>query len=507
MPAQLLAYPRLAAHLQRYLDLARWALTQSAPGQSVAPHGILLSGPPGGGKSRLTQVVAERCGARLLDYEGNEVLDRFYRRGTDLVSEIFAEARAQAPSILMLRNIEALAPRMVFEQGSPCHPLAVRLLAEIDHLNDGVRVLVVGTTANSGRVAPELRKPGRLMREIAVPVPDREARKELLEREVARWQAAEALDFDLLARSTSGMTGSDLKTLCLEAWLSAERRDAEAPALRLDDFLTALRAIEPTSNGELFVETPHIRWEHVGGSEEAKRRLKQLIEWPLRHAELFASAGVTASPRVLMRGPSGAGKTLLARALARESGAALLALRGSVFRTQHADPACALRQAFQRARQAAPCILFLDELDVLLGDVARGKDLLQPLLAEMNDATRLRGIAVLAATANPERLDPVLLAPRLFGEVIDVGLPDQDERRAILELHLAGRPAGGINLDALARQSDAATGADLAAMCQRALQAAVCRVIENGSGRIEVREEDFEGVLEEHRLRRRRHFT
>ena len=193
---------------------------------------------------------------------------------------------------------------------------------------------------------------------------------------------------------------------------------------------------------------------------------------------------------------------MLARALARVSGAALLSLRGSVFRTQHADPAEALRQAFRRARQAAPCILFLDELDALLG-----KDLLQVFLAEMSDATRLRGIAVLGATSNPELLDPGLFAPRLFAEVIDVALPDPDERRSILELHLAGRPVNGIDLEGLARQTDGATGADLAAMCQRALRAAVCRVIEGGGGRTEVRDEDFLGALEEYRQRRRRHFV
>ena len=503
MPVQVCAHPRLAAHLQRFLDLSRWALTEAAPGERPAPHGILLSGPPGGGKTRLTRTVAERCGARLLAWDGMELLDRFFQSGAEVLSEVFEQARVQAPCILLLRDIEALAPRCAFEQSSVRLPLAVRLLAEIDRLGEGARILVTGATAHPNRVAPELRKPGRLLREIVVPVPDREARRELLQREASRRQAGEALDFDLLARSTSGMTGSDLQTICLEAWLSAGRRNPEAPSLRLDDFLSALQVIEPSSGEEVYVETPHIRWEHIGGSAEAKRRLRQLIEWPLKHADMFSSAGVTASPRVLMRGPSGSGKTLLARALARESGAALLALRGSVFRTQYADPAAALRQAFRRARQAAPCILFLDELDALLG-----KDLLQPFLAEMSDATRLRGIGVLAATANPELLDPGLFAPRLFAEVIDVGLPDQGERRAILELHLSGRPASAsIDLDALARQCDGASGADLAALCQRALQAAVCRVIEGGSGRVEVREEDFQWALEEFRVRRRRHFT
>lgn len=503
MPVQVSAYPRLAAHLQRFLDLSRWALTEAAPGERPAPRGILLSGPSGGGKTRLTRGVAERCGAHLLACDGMELLDRYFEAGPHVISEAFEAARAQAPCILLLRDIEALAPRCAFEHDARHLPLAVRLLSEIDRLGAGSRVLVTGATSHPNRVAPELRKPGRLMREIVVPVPDREARRELLRREAGRWPSGEELDFDLLARSTSGMTGSDLQTICLEAWLAAGRRNPDAPALRLDDFLSALQVIEPTSGGEVYVETPHIRWDHIGGSGEAKRRLKQLIEWPLKHGDLFSSAGVTASPRVLMRGPSGSGKTLLARALARESGSALLALRGSVFRTQHADPAAALRQAFRRARQAAPCILFLDELDALLG-----KDLLQPFLAEMGDATRLRGIAVLAATANPELLDPGLFAPRLFAEVIDVSLPDEGERRAILELHLAGRPAAaGIDLKVLARQSDGASGADLAALCQRALQAAVCRVIEGGSAKVEVREEDFQGALEEFRLRRRRHFT
>jgi transitional endoplasmic reticulum ATPase len=503
MSVQVSAHPRLAAHLQRFLDLSRWALTDANSGQSPAPHGILLSGPPGGGKTRLTRYVAESCGASLLLRDGIELLDDFLRTGPDAISEAFDKARAQAPCVLLIRDIEVLAPLSALEHNSAHLPLAVRLFAEIDRLGEGSRVLVTGTTAHPNRISPELRRPGRLLREIVVPVPDREARRQLLEREAARFKVAADLDFDLLARSASGMTGSDLQSVCLEAWLTAVRRDPRAPEMRLDDFLSALQVVEPTSHGAVYVETPHIRWEHIGGSEEVKRRLEQLIEWPLKHGDLFGAAGVTANPRVLMRGPSGSGKTLLARALARESGASLLSLHGRVFRTQHADPAAALQEAFRRARQAAPCILFLDELDALLG-----KDLLQPFLAEMGDAARLRGIAVLAATSHPELLDPGLLAPRLFAEVIDVSLPDLAERREILRLHLSGRPvASNLNLDLLARQSDGASGADLAAMCQRALHAAVCRVIEGGANHTEVCQEDFQPALDDFRVRRRRHFT
>lgn len=503
MPVQVCTSPRLAAHLQRFLDLSRWALTGCGSGEGPAPHGILLCGPPGGGKTRLTRTVAERCGARLLVCDGIELLDRFFERGPEVISEVFEQARAQAPCILLFRDIEALAPCGAFEQNAAQLRLATRLLREIDGLEAGARVLVTGATSKPTGVAPELRRPGRLLREIVVPLPDREARRELLEREASRWPAGEELDFDLLARRTSGLTGSDLQTICLEAWLSAGRRNGDAPALRLDDFLSALRVIEPNWGGEVYVETPNVRWENIGGSAEAKRRLRQLIQCPLRHADTYIAHGVTASPRVLMRGPSGCGKTLLARALAHESGAALLALRGSVFRTQHADPGSALNLAFRRARQAAPCILFLDELDALLG-----RDLLQPFLAEMGDRARLRGIAVLGATANPERLDQCLYAPHLFAEVIDIELPDTADRSAILKLHLAGKPGTeSIDLAGLARQCDGASGADLAAMSQRALQAAVCRMIENGGGPVAVREEDFHRALEEFRQRHKRHFT
>lgn len=503
MSVQVSAQTRLGVHLQRFLDLARWALKDAGSGHTPAPHGILLSGPPGGGKARLTRNVAEACEASLLVCDGTDLLDGFLRTGPEAISVVFEKARSQAPCILLLRDIELLAPRSALEHNSAHLPLAVRLFAEIDRLSERSRVFVTGATAHPNQIASELRRAGRLRREIVVPVPDREARRELLEREALRFTVGENLDFDLLARSSSGMTGSDLQTVCLEAWLAATRRNPEAPELRLDDFLSALQVVEPTSRGAVYVETPHIRWEHIGGSEEVKRRLKQLIEWPLKHADLFGAAGVSPNPRVLMRGPSGSGKTLLARALARESGAALLSLHGRVFRTHHADPAAALHEAFRRARQAAPCILFLDELDALLG-----KDLLQPFLAEMSDAARLRGIAVLAATAHPELLDPGLLAPKLFAEVIDVSLPGLAERRAILQLHLSGRPASSsLNLDLLAQQCDGASGADLAAMCQRALQSAVYRVIESSAGHTEVRQEDFQAALDDFQARRRRHFT
>ncbi|MGJ5815014.1 AAA family ATPase [Paludibaculum fermentans] len=469
-----------------------------------APRGILLSGPPGCGKTRLVRTAAQECGARFFAHKCGHLLDAFHRDGVASLTRAFDEARAHPPSILYLADIEMMAPRATFEQGRPELPLVAHLLKQLDCTEAGSRVFLVAASSMPGAIAQELCSRGRLDREIVVPVPDRLARKEILEACVRNLPMDGVIDLENLARITSGFTGADLSSICEEAVLSACRHQREQPRLRMDDFLMALRVVEGSARGEVFLETPNARWSGIGGLEPQKQRLRELIEWPIRHAEAYVRAGVSGSRGVLLSGPPGVGKTLLARAVASESGAGFLAIHGRIFHAQHEDPAGTLREAFRRVRQSAPCILFLDHVEDLMQSY-----LSQHLLAEMSALAGLRGVIVLGATSSIDKIDPALLGPGFFDEIIEIPLPSEQERRSILDLILGSRaPKVHADLEYLARSTQDFSGEDLSGLCSRASRLALLRVLNSGvPGEAMPQPSDFEAGLDELRRRRRRHFV
>ncbi len=491
----------------RVRELAEWALEANPHPMSMGletPRGMVLSGPPGCGKARLARGIAEQCQARFLLLSGADLLDRFQQDGVAPLSRVFEEARGCAPCVFYIDDIDLLAPRGVFEQGRPEAPLLAHLLAELDRLAPGSRVLVIGATAHPDRVADELGRRGRLDREVVVPVPDRAARREILESRAGAMPVDPGVDFDHLARATTGFTGADLIALCQDAVLLALRRGDATPQVRGEDFRAALRLVEGTASSEVFLENPTTRWSHIVGLEPVKQRLRELVEWPLRHAELYARSGVAPATGVLLSGPPGCGKTQLARAVACESGAGFLALRGRLFQSLHANPVAVLHEAFRLASQAAPCILFLDDVDDLLAG-----SLAQHFLAEMSSRANLRGVAVLAATSFIQRLDPSLLAAGALEETIDLPLPGEGERAEILSLHLRSMSAQvPVELGRIAKQSDGLSGADLRSLCDRATRTAIHRAIESGTAQaVELQEADLQFALDEIRRRHRRHFT
>ena len=491
----------------RILELAKWALDASPSLAAMGletPRGLLLSGPPGCGKARLTRRIAEQCEARFLMCQGIDILDCFHQDSVAPLSQAFDDARLGAPSILYIDDIDLLAPMGIFEHGRAQCALLAHLLAQIDRLPPGGRVLVIGATARPNTLAAELRRRGRLDREVVVPVPDRAARREMLETRAKSLPLAGPLDFEHMARITSGFTGADLAAVTQEAVLLAMRRGDGAPMVRGEDFLAALQMVEGTAGSEVFLETPTTRWTHIGGMEPAKQRLRELVEWPLRHAELYARSCVAQAAGVLLSGPQGSGKTLLARAVASESGAGFLALRGRLFQSIHPNPVATLHEAFRLASQAAPCILFLDDVDELLTG-----GLTQHFLAEMSARANLRGVVVLAATSFVQRLDAAVLAAGALEEIIDLPLPDDNERAEILALHLQQIPnLGPVELGHIAKHSGGLSGADLRSLCERATRTAIHRAIGRGSAQAtQLEERDLQSALDDIRSRHRRHFT
>jgi transitional endoplasmic reticulum ATPase len=468
------------------------------------PKGVLLHGPPGTGKTLIAKAVANETDSYFISISGPEIMSKWYGESEKRIREIFDEAEANAPSIIFIDEIDAIAPKREEVTGELERRVVAQILSLMDGLKGRGNVIVIGATNRPNALDPALRRPGRFDREIVIGVPDKDGRKEILqihtrgmplakEEDVEKGlvKKEDVVSLDELADVTHGFVGADLAALCREAAMGALRRvlpkldlEKEIPPEILEklfvvkgDFLDVLKTIEPSALREVLIEVPKVHWDEVGGLRDVKDKLKELVEWPLKYPESFKRLGVNPPKGVLLFGPPGCGKTLLAKAVATESEANFIVVKGSdILSKWFGETEKRLSEIFRKAKEASPSLIFFDELDALapvrgaaMGEPRVVERIVNTLLSEMDGMEEIYNVAIMGATNRPDVLDPALLRPGRFEELLLIPLPDYDARLEIFRVHTKGMAlAGDVDLEELTKKTDGYTGADIASICRRA---------------------------------------
>jgi len=471
-----------------------------------APKGVLLHGPPGCGKTLIARAIAHETEANFFSINGPEVIHKFYGESEAHLRKIFEDATLKGPSIVFLDEIDAIAPRREKVVGDVEKRVVAQLLALMDGLTKRQNVIVIGATNIPNALDPAMRRPGRFDREISIPIPDRNGRLEVLEIHSRGMPLAQDVDMTHLADITHGFVGADLEALCREAAMVCLRgimpdidfaltqipyEQLAKLEVRMDDFLASLREVEPSAIREVFVEVPDVRWQDVGGLEGVKAHLIEAVQWPLKYPHLFEEAGIRPTKGILISGPPGCGKTLLAKAIANESGVNFISVKGPALLSKYVgESERGVREVFRKARQAAPCIIFFDEIDALVpvrsgssSDSHVAERVLSQFLAEVDGIEELKGVLVLGVTNRLDILDPAVLRPGRFDEVVEIPIPNEEDRKEIFEIHLRNKPLSPrIVLDDLVSKTEGFSGADIAGACHKAALTALRRVVGQGGG-------------------------
>ena len=495
-----------------------------------APKGVLLYGPPGTGKTLLAKAVANESNAHFISISGPEIMSKFYGESEARLREIFKEAREKAPSIIFVDEIDSIAPKREEVTGEVERRVVSQMLSLMDGLEARGKVIVISATNRPNAIDPALRRPGRFDREIEIKVPDKKGRQEILLIHTRNMPLADEeqplpVKIEKIASVSHGYVGADLEYLCKEAAMKCLRRllpelnleEEKIPPETLDklvvngdDFKKALVEVTPSGMREVFIENPDVSWEEIGGLAEVKKELMEAVEWPMKYPGLYDKLGHKMPRGILLHGPSGTGKTLMAKAVATESEANFVSVRGPELLSKWVgESERGIREIFKRARQSAPCVIFFDEIDSIApirgagGETAVTERVVSQLLTELDGMENMHGVVVLAATNRADMIDPALLRPGRFDKIIQIPLPDKDGRKMVMEIHSKDIPLADkngpdkIDFDKLAELTDGLSSADVASIANTAVSLVVHEHLDNAAPDKNLSDEETKKLVDE----------
>ena len=484
-----------------------------------APRGVLLHGPPGTGKTLLAKAVANETNANFYSIGGPEIMSKFYGESEERLREVFKDAEENAPSIIFIDEIDSIAPKREEVSGDVEKRIVSQLLTLMDGIKSRGKLVVIGATNRPNAIDPALRRPGRFDREIEIGIPDELGRLDILQIHTRGMPLTEDVDLASIARVTHGFVGADIEALSKEAAMRSLRRilpevNLEQPKIPAEilnkikitkqDFDEALRDVQPSALREVLVQRPNVKWEDIGGLQQVKEELAEAIEWPLKHTDLFAEANVNPPKGILLHGPPGSGKTMIAKAVAATSEANFISVKGPELISKWVgESEKGVREVFRKARQSAPCVVFFDELDAIaprrMGSEADShvtERLVSQMLTEMDGLEDLKSVVVIGATNRPDIIDEALLRPGRFDRILEVPIPDKDSRKQIFEIHTKKKPLeSDVNLDKLVEMTDGMTGADIAALVNAAAMSAIKEHVSRKPGKLQISMRHFEAAF------------
>ncbi len=489
-----------------------------------APKGVLLYGPPGTGKTLLAKAVANESNAHFISISGPEIMSKFYGESEARLREIFKEAREKAPSIIFVDEIDSIAPKREEVTGEVERRVVSQMLSLMDGLEARGKVIVISATNRPNAIDPALRRPGRFDREIEIKVPDKKGRKDILAIHSRNMPLGEDVNLDKISSVSHGYVGADLEYLCKEAAMKCLRRllpvlnleEEKLPPETLDklivnheDFQKALIEVTPSGMREVFIENPDVKWDDVGGLEDVKRELQEAVEWPMKYPGLYDKLGHNMPRGILLHGPSGTGKTLLAKAVATQSEANFVSVRGPELLSKWVgESERGIREIFKRARQSAPCVVFFDEIDSIApirgagGETAVTERVVSQLLTELDGMENMHGVIVLAATNRADMIDPALLRPGRFDKIIQIPLPDKESRKSILKINAEKIPTiseesdpNHVDFEKLSELTDGLSGADTASIANTAVSLVIHEFLDKNPDVKDIEKKDVDAKV------------